>query len=122
VDTIFLSFLNAAVSPAKFPIKESTFLATLGFDESTYVLCGKFLSDVLGELFPDVSHSCVLCCVCLKNKKVETGTPKTVYEIKALMLASLVRARDRQDKTRPCAQCGKLPEFSSRCSRCKSVV
>ncbi len=54
VETIFQSFLNAAVPPVKFEIKDSTFLAQLGFDENTYVLCSKYLSDVLGELFPDV--------------------------------------------------------------------
>ncbi len=51
---IFNSFLNAAVPPPKFTVVDKTPLADLGFDAKTYVLCAKYLADVLGELFPDV--------------------------------------------------------------------
>jgi hypothetical protein len=52
--SIFDSFRGAAVPPVKFTITDSTPLAQLAFDAKTYVLCAKYLADVLGELFPDV--------------------------------------------------------------------
>ena len=52
--SIFQSFLDAAVPQPKFAITDKTALADLGFDAKTYVLCAKYLADVLGELFPDV--------------------------------------------------------------------
>jgi hypothetical protein len=52
--SIFDSFLGAAVPPVKFTITDSTLLAQLAFDAKIYVLCAKYLADVLGELFPDV--------------------------------------------------------------------
>jgi predicted esterase len=48
--------------------------------------------------------------------------PKTVGTLKEVMLSSMVRTRDRQDKTRPCEECGVVPEQPSRCSRCKAAV
>ncbi len=63
--SIFQSFLNAAVPPPKHPPTDKTLLADLGFDGPTYVLCAKYLADVLGELFPDVRRavlSCFSCC------------------------------------------------------------
>ncbi len=48
--------------------------------------------------------------------------PKTAGALKEVMLGSMVRTRDRQDKSRPCEECGVVPELPSRCSRCKAAV
>ncbi len=53
---------------------------------------------------------------------MESGIPKTVGQLRELMLASMVRTRDRQDKGRPCEECGIVPEAPNRCSRCKAAV
>ena len=106
-EALITNFVNGTSTAERISLANKTRLARdLLFEKKDFQMFAVYLEDILGERFPE-----------LENEQVET-----IADVKQLMIAAIIRQRDRLDKKRKCSNCGKVPEMPNRCSRCKSVA